>query len=82
MTTDDQGDAGTTEPGEATMIQVPSSIASEVLDFIASLDDTDDDVSGHALSLVGSSQFRAELTNCKHTGANNTDWSCADVTTW
>jgi hypothetical protein len=83
MTKENQEHTGAEKPGGVSMVQVPASKTREVLDFIAGLDDVDDDVQGHMLSLgVSAVQKRTELTNCHHTGEQNQDWSCADVTTW
>ncbi len=73
----DQAEA---QHGPISMIEIPSDKALAVLEFIARLD-AEDDVRGHMLRL-GSAATRTELTNCHHTGEDNSDWSCADVTTW
>ncbi|MGA7673096.1 MAG: hypothetical protein WBW04_21950 [Nitrolancea sp.] len=80
MSAGEKRDQAEARRGPVALIEIPSDKASQVLDFIANLDATDD-VSGHMLRL-GVAATRTELTNCHHTGEDNSDWSCADVTTW
>ncbi len=80
MSTSDEQEKVKAQQPLVTMIEVPSDKTQEVLDFIAGLD-AEEDVSGHMLRL-GVAATRTELTNCHHTGEDNSDWSCADVTTW
>jgi hypothetical protein len=76
-----------TTEGRQTVIAIPTENAQAVLDFVASLESDEADVSGHMLSRGGIGGIGGplaavgrSLTYCWKTGDTNyPDWSCSDT---
>lgn len=79
-------DEDKTREDRLTVVAVPDEHAQAVIDFVASLDNDEADVSGHMLSRGGIGGIGGplaakgrSLTGCWQTGGTEfPDWSCSD----
>lgn len=89
MADDKTTGGGNPQEGGLTVVTVPDDKAQAVLDFVASLESEEAEVSGHMISgarvgAIGgalSARGGRSLSGCSQTGGTGfgTDWQCSDV---
>ncbi len=91
MADDKTNAGGNSEESGVTVVTVPDDKAQAVLDFVASLESEEADVSGHMITgtrvgAIGgalSAKGGRSLSGCSQTGGTGfgTDWQCSDTDT-